>query len=535
MSSSLSIQRKVYLALGIIFLAVMIVVISVAVSSEKTLSSEMVRDQLRDKASSYLDTMNMLMISGAIANREMVRTKMLSDNNIVEARMLRSPLIDNMYGKGFEHEYPQDDLDRRALAGEEIMIEERTANGHRLTYLTPVLAHADYRGTNCMMCHISKENDVLGAIRISYSLDQLDGMIFNNMLNMALIQSAMFLGALILLSLLLRRFVLVPVQNMQQTLEHMERDSDLTRTAQVTSDDEIGRAASALNKMIQRFSSSLRHVVESSNELEQSAQKIDTSSQQSLLAAQAQRDETVRIQRSIAELHESIQLVMSNAEASSAASVEAKEVASQGVAKTEEATHSIQTMNQAIQSTSQVIATLDQRSLDVGRVLEVIKGIAEQTNLLALNAAIEAARAGESGRGFAVVADEVRTLSQRTHQSTQEIQSMIEQLQSEAKLAVESMNNAQEIADNGMTRVNEAAAALHSMTEQVERMTSLNLETLHRMQTQVNLGQAVSQGVESISEHSYNSTQTSERTAEISKQLVTLAHQLSQLVSKFRL
>src|SRR5690606_39714614 len=100
MANAVSIQRKVYFALGSIFLLVLVVVISVAVSAEKKLSTEMVHSQLKDKASGYLDTMNMLMISGAIANREMVRTKLLSDNNIVEARMLRAPSIDAMYGKG---------------------------------------------------------------------------------------------------------------------------------------------------------------------------------------------------------------------------------------------------------------------------------------------------------------------------------------------------------------------------------------------------------------------------------------------------
>ena len=83
MANAVSIQRKVYFALGSIFLLVLVVVISVAVSAEKKLSTEMVHSQLKDKASGYLDTMNMLMISGAIANREMVRTKLLSDNNIV--------------------------------------------------------------------------------------------------------------------------------------------------------------------------------------------------------------------------------------------------------------------------------------------------------------------------------------------------------------------------------------------------------------------------------------------------------------------
>lgn len=534
-NSSLSIQRKVYLALGTIFLLVLIVVVSIAVSSERNLSKDMVHSQLADKASGYLDTMNMLMISGAIGNREMVREKLLSDNNIVEARMLRNDMIDRMYGKGFPHEYPQDELDRRALAGETLFVEGRVNNEPTITYVTPIIAEADYRGTNCLICHQAKEGDILGSIRITYSMASLNQTINRNIFMMASAQAAMFVIALILLSMLLQRVVIRPIHNMHKTLEQMERESDLTPRAVVSSRDEIGRTASALNSMTQRFADSLHHVVQSSLDLEKSALQIEQSSQHSLRATDLQNQETTQMSAAIEQLHNSIQRVMANAEQSSLASSEAKAVAHAGVKKTDQATETIHAMNEAIKSTASVIANLDERSANVGSVLGVIKGIAEQTNLLALNAAIEAARAGDSGRGFAVVADEVRTLSQRTHESTQEIEQMIEQLQQEARRAVESMNEAQTTAAEGMDRVNEAAQALHSMTDQVGKMDTINQETLHRMHEQVTVGNEVNDSIERIGQHSIDSSESANETAKISKTLVTMAQQLSALVKQFRL
>lgn len=100
---------------------------------------------------------------------------------------------------------------------------------------------------------------------------------------------------------------------------------------------------------------------------------------------------------------------------------------------------SMSSLTDQIGKAGEAVERLSQESVNIGAVLDVIRGIAEQTNLLALNAAIEAARAGEQGRGFAVVADEVRHLASRTQSSTQEIQDMIEALQGRANEAVKVM------------------------------------------------------------------------------------------------
>lgn len=119
---------------------------------------------------------------------------------------------------------------------------------------------------------------------------------------------------------------------------------------------------------------------------------------------------------------------------------------------------------------SSAIGHVAQRSEEINRILEVIRGIAEQTNLLALNAAIEAARAGEQGRGFAVVADEVRTLASRTRESTDEISGMIERLKGDVDGAVTVIGTGVERATSAVEGTREAS---HSLATVVERIATI--------------------------------------------------------------
>ena len=140
---------------------------------------------------------------------------------------------------------------------------------------------------------------------------------------------------------------------------------------------------------------------------------------------------------SMVEMSASIAQVEANAARSYDLALAVADAAESGMKAVRETIDGMEQIRQSVVEANAVVSRLGDRSVAIGKILNVIEDVAEQTNLLALNAAILAAQAGEYGKGFSVVAAEIRELSERTASSTRDIANLIRAVQDEVENALQ--------------------------------------------------------------------------------------------------
>lgn len=194
-----------------------------------------------------------------------------------------------------------------------------------------------------------------------------------------------------------------------------------------------------------------------------------------------------------------------------------------------------QKVDSSIEETSKIVYQLQEYSVEIGTVVEVINSISEQTNLLALNAAIEAARAGEQGRGFAVVADEVRSLAAKTQQSTVDIQEIILRLQDQAKDANQFMQSNLTLAEESVKHKEQLRSAFSSITDSVSLISDMNTQVALASDEQSGVTQEISENVSQTFDLVNKNVSGIEESKVASDDLSNLAVKQKELLSFFKL
>ena len=299
--------------------------------------------------------------------------------------------------------------------------------------------------------------------------------------------------------------------------------------------DELGTLNNSFGVMQNSFKKLIVHSYDSSTQLSELSKTMATITSQTTEGVNQQHIETELLASAIEELATTIQEVSQNAANTSALTTEANNQINLG---NEMMTNTIEAIGKVSNDMSQADNVISQLEVDIKQIdsiLNVIRNISEQTNLLALNAAIEAARAGESGRGFAVVADEVRSLAQRTHESTEEIQTMTENLQAAAFDAVKVIQGGKEHSTACVENAKTTGECLILAGEKVGEVSDRNTQIASTVEQQGIVANEVSRNVTSIKEVAQETHEGSQALASRSQQLQNLTVETHTLLSTFKI
>ena len=330
------------------------------------------------------------------------------------------------------------------------------------------------------------------------------------------------------------RMIVVPLRYTVQLAQRVA-DGDLTQSEAVTRRDELGQLQQAMYGMTESLRGLIGRIGGGVGQIAAAAEQLSAVTAQTSLGVQKQREETDQVATAMHQMAATVQEVAQNAERASLAARQADEQARQGDRVVKDAIGQIDSLSAEVELSAHAIEELNTESGRIGSVLEVIRAVAEQTNLLALNAAIEAARAGEQGRGFAVVADEVRALARRTHDSTEEIEGLIGNLQRVAQKSVEQMQTSRDLTLRTVELASEAGTALGRITDSVSTIEQMNQQIAAASEEQSAVAENISESVTRVRDIGEQSASGSEQTASASAELARLGLELQGLVSRFRI
>lgn len=312
-------------------------------------------------------------------------------------------------------------------------------------------------------------------------------------------------------------------------------EGDLTQRLTVSSQDEVGKLASNFNIFVGNMHSMMMTLRGISQSLHSQSTTTATHAESRSERIRVQQDEINMVATAINEMAAATHEIAGNADNTASSSNEAVSAAKHGSGQVKQTQSSIARLADEVGVATTVIEELQSHADNINSILATIQGIAEQTNLLALNAAIEAARAGEQGRGFAVVADEVRVLSQRTHSSTTEIQSMIETLQSTTHKAVNIMNESHKLSDTSVEDATAAAASLTQIQQSVEVISDMATQIASAAEEQASVTSEITRNTSGIRDVSEDLAKEAGEAAEQASELSSLSHQLQEQIGRFKL
>ncbi|SFR56629.1 Methyl-accepting chemotaxis protein [Marinobacter daqiaonensis] len=346
--------------------------------------------------------------------------------------------------------------------------------------------------------------------------------------------AALAVVLVIVLALIIMSSINRQVSGLLTTVQEAMDNKDLSRQIPVTSNDELGRIGLAINQLFDRFGQALRQIDRSSVQLATATEETSSTANQNAAQVRSQQQQIEQVAAASEEMSATSEEISGNTQQVAGAARSATEKSRSGEHVLHSSVSRIRELATSVQQVNDVITELEEKSGTISEVVDVIRKVADQTNLLALNAAIEAARAGEHGRGFAVVADEVRSLARQTHDSTTEIESIVNGFREITGQASRSIITSHKLARETSDQTSELEQTFADILSDVGSISDMATQIAAASEQQVATTRELAGNMESVSEAAILTLTGSQEITQVTTEQARLARALQDLANEFR-
>jgi len=499
--SALSLKNKLQIPIQLILVVIMVFTQRWAFDQFENRILLEAEGKAKVTADGVINGLNMLMLNGLISDedqRKLYIQKMGASDRVVELRVIRSKAVQDQFGPGLPQEQAKDDFDKTTLAeGKSHSVLSHENGKDVLRVVVPFIAKSDFRGTNCLQCHIVPEGTVNGAASVTLDLQEEYAL-----MNKA---SIWLWGGQVVLQIFLFFMigwiidkVTYPTKELQQTMLKMQADGDLTKRVPIRSSDEIGQTGIAFNELAKNFQTIVGQMHGYAEQVVNSAHSLSTDTANIVDGSQRQSEAASGTASAVEKMSVSIASVADNANQVAKLSTESMVRANKGQASLHEMMGEIAQVETAVRMMADSVNAFVKSTQTITSMTQQVRDIAEQTNLLALNAAIEAARAGEQGRGFAVVADEVRKLAEKSAQSASQIDVVTKTLGDQSEQVERNVQSGLLALQSSQKHMEEVAAVLVQANDAVTSVNAGVDDITASVNEQMRASQDISRNVENI-------------------------------------
>ncbi len=493
------------------------------------------RNKIIALADGVINGANMLMLNGIISDvsqRKLFIQKMGSTEHIKSLRLIRNKLVQAQFGQGLPEEQPAATDERQSL---DDGVMRFTIEGNVMHGIVPYTESHNFRGTDCLMCHVVPLGYHNGASVIDLDISEDQRALSELAMTSAVVVLVVQVTIWFLIHLFLNKLVTVPARRMQSTIQEIAQTGDFTRRASIQSDDEIGQTSSAFNALMESLQQSFHQIHDGIESLAEASHALSSSSHHVASGSAQQSVATSAMATTIEQIVVGIERISGESQETMQLSQHSGSLSETGNKIIHRVSGEMKKIANIAKTTSQSIENLGEQSTQISSIVDVIREIAAQTNLLALNAAIEAARAGESGRGFAVVADEVRNLAERTSAATTQVALMIDTIQKASLSSVASMTTMVAQVHDGVSLAEQAGEAINQITQQSGQAATSVGKISTALVEQTTASNTIAEHISHISQLTEHNNAAAETTAQAADQLQKLADDMRTAINRFKI